>query len=201
MSFAFVYLDDILVASKDPSEHKHHLRNLFSLLSMHGISINRKKCVFRASQVKYLGHYVSSQGISPMPERVQALQDFLPPSSKLALQHYLGMLNYYRCFVPQLARKLAPLNAALAGGPKKDNNWTEDCQAAFVDSKEALARATLLSHPSPSAATTLSVDASNMAVGAELAQLSATGKSQPLAFFSKALSTPRRNTWLSTENC
>ena len=85
------------------------------------------------------------------------------------------------------------MNAALAGGPKKKEiEWTEDCQLAFVRSKEALVRATLLSHPSPSATTTLSVDASNTAIGAELAQLSATGKSQPLAFFSKALSSAEK---------
>ena len=148
--FAFVYLDDILVASKHPSEHKHHLCNLFSLLSMHGIAINRKKCVFGASQVKYLGHYVSSQGISLMPERVQALQDFPPPSTKLALQWYLGMLNYYKRFVPQLARTLAPLNA---GGPKKkDIVWTEDCQVSFVAPRKhwpALPSSPILPHWQP----------------------------------------------------
>ena len=81
---------------------------------------HRKKCVFGARQVKYLGHFVLVQAISPMPERVQAVQEFLPSSSKLALQCYLGMVNYYyRRLIPRLADILTLLNAAPAGGNKK----------------------------------------------------------------------------------
>ena len=127
---------------------------------MHGIAINRKKCVFGQDCVKYLGHMVSPAGISPMPERVQALQDFPPPSSKLALQRYLGMLNYYRRFVPHLASVLSPLHTLLAG-KKKEFPWAQEHDAALAASKAALVAATLLHHPSPSAETALHVDASN----------------------------------------
>ena len=113
VTYAFVYLDDILVASRDLSQHKHHLRELFSLLLLHGISINRKKCVFGQEQVKYLGHLVSSRGIAPLPARVQSLLEFPPPSTKLALQRFLGMLNYYRRFIPRLADKLTPIHLSL----------------------------------------------------------------------------------------
>ena len=94
INFAFIHLDDILVASPDHSTHMRHLRQLFELLSRNGISINRKKCAFGASTVKYLGHSVSKSGILPLPSRVDDLQAFPAPTSRLHVQRYLGMLNY-----------------------------------------------------------------------------------------------------------
>ena len=107
---AFVYLDDILIASLDMETHLTDLRRVFGLLDANGISINRKKCVFGQSEVRYLGHLIGSRGISPLPSRVDDLKKFPSPISKLGLQRFLGMLNYYRRFVPGLARVLAPLH-------------------------------------------------------------------------------------------
>ena len=95
ISFAFVYLDDILVASPDSEKHKEHLRELFALLEVNGININRKKCTFGQSEVRYLGHLVSGDGIQPLPSRVADLVAFPPPSTKLGVQRFLGMVNYY----------------------------------------------------------------------------------------------------------
>ena len=187
IDFAFVYLDDILIASQDEATHLQDLRKLFKLLDSHGISINKRKCVFGQPQVKYLGHLVGADGISPLPSRVTDLQEFPAPTSKLGLQRFLGMLNYYRRFVPGLAKILVPLNAATAGKPK-DFLWTEACQESFVQAKNALANATLLHHPSPFSETSLTVDASDKAVGAELSQRSRGGPWLPLAFFSKKMS-------------
>ena len=114
----FVYLDDILIASPDAETHKDHLRELFALLSAHGISLNRKKCVIGQAQVKYLGHEVDSKGISPLPSRVRDLQEFPQPSTKLGLQRFLGMINYYRWFLPKLSSIVTPLHAAITGAGK-----------------------------------------------------------------------------------
>ena len=67
--FVFVYLDDILVASKNLSEHNSHLRTVFQLLSDNGLVVNRAKCVFGAAELTYLGHLIE-KGISPLPSRV-----------------------------------------------------------------------------------------------------------------------------------
>ena len=121
VDFAFVYLDDILVASPDEETHKSHLRKLFSLLSSHGVFINRKKCHFARSEVQYLGHVVGERGILPNPARVQVIRDFQQPSTKVGLQRFLGMLNYYRRFVPHCSDVLEPLHAAVtAAGKAKD---------------------------------------------------------------------------------
>ena len=92
----FVYLDDILVASPDPQSHLRDLRSLFTLLSKHGITINRQKTRFGLPKVKYLGHWVTTQGILPLPDRISAIRDVPVPGSKVQLQRYRGMINYYR---------------------------------------------------------------------------------------------------------
>ena len=78
VNFAFVYLDDILIAGPDEEAHKDHLRQLFRLLSTHRVFINRKKCKFGCSEVPYLGHLVRTDGIRPNTDRVQAIREFRP---------------------------------------------------------------------------------------------------------------------------
>ena len=169
ISFAFVYIDDILVASPDAETHKKHLHELFQLLSVNGININRKKSVFGLPEVKYLSHLVNASGIRPLLSRVDDLIAFPPPDSKLRGQRFLGMINYYRRFVPKLAETLTLLHA-LAAAKTKSINWTPSCDAAFRDAKTRLSAAVLLHHPNPFSATSLIVDASEIAVGAELFQ-------------------------------
>ena len=111
ISFAFVYIDDILVASPGPQEHKQHLHELFRLLESNGIDINRKKCSFGQSEVRYLGHLVNCDGIRPLPLRVEDFRNLTAPDTRLSVQKFLGMVNYYRRFIPGMASILAPLNA------------------------------------------------------------------------------------------
>ena len=94
---------------------------LFKLLSSHGISINRKKCRFGLSEVQYLGHTVTPDGIRPNVERTQVIQEFRPSRSKVGLQCFIGMLNYYRRFMPKISNILEPLHQAVtAAGKSKD---------------------------------------------------------------------------------
>ena len=184
--FTFVYIDDILVASRSHEEHLEHLRQVFQLLSNNGLVINKAKCVFGASELDFLGHRVTAQGIRPLPDRVAALQDCASPTDRTGLQRFLGMMNYYHRFIPHVAGILAPLHAQ-ASGKGQTIQWSESCQTAFEKAKEALKEAVLLHHPHPDAPTSLTTDASNSALGAQLEQKQ--GHSWvPLAFFSRKLS-------------
>ena len=134
----------------------------------------------------FLGHHVSAIGIAPLPDRVAALRDSKPPQNRTSLQRFLGMINYYHRFLPELAPILAPLHAQ-ASGKGQSIEWSAECQASFDEVKEILARSVLLHHPLPDAPTSLTVDASSTAVGAQLEQRQ--GQSWvPLAFFSRKLS-------------
>ncbi|GFR61292.1 Pol polyprotein [Elysia marginata] len=184
--FAFVYLDDIVVASHSRQEHYQHLQQLFMLLFPNGLVINKAKCIFGSDQLDFLGHHVSAQGIAPLPDRVAALRDSKPPQNHTALQRFLGMVNYYHRFLPRIAPILAPLHAQ-ASGKGQNIDWSADCQESFNKVKEIPSRSALLYHPQPDAPTSLTGDASNTAVGAQLEQRQ--GRSWvPLAFFSRKLS-------------
>ncbi|GFO31282.1 Gag Pol polyprotein [Plakobranchus ocellatus] len=96
--FAFVYLDDILVASHSSQEHSQHLQRLFTLLSSNGLIINKAKCIFGADELDFLGHHVSADGITPLADRLVALRESRAPQNRTSLQRFLGMINYYHRF-------------------------------------------------------------------------------------------------------
>ncbi len=187
MSFLFVYLDDILVASTSMEEHLTHLRQLFERLSEHGLIVNPAKCQFGQPSITFLGHHVTPQGAVPLPARVEAVTGFPRPRTIKSLQEFLGMVNFYNRFLPHAAHLMRPLYEALRG--KKANSevdWSPERDKAFCAVKAALANAALLAHPSPSALIALTTDASDYAVGAVCEQWVG-GAWQPLAFFSKQL--------------
>ena len=190
LEFAFVYIDDILVASKDAVTHKQHLRLLFQRLQEHGLVVNVAKCQFGRSSLDFLGHRITRTGITPLPEKVDAITRFAQPTAVKGLQEFVGMVNFYRRFIPGAAQKMMPLFEALSGKPR-NLVWNEVMTKAFQDTKEALAKATLLAHPRQNAQISLTTDTSDLAIGAVLQQ-SVNGCLVPLAFFSQKLRTPER---------
>ena len=181
----FVYIDDILVASETEDEHLKDLKIVLDSLRENGLETNRKKCVLGCSSLEFLGYKVDVNGISPLPERVATIRQFKKPTSVKELQRFLGMINYYRRFIPRAAHHLHHLFDALKGKPK-DLVWDEGCDISFEATKEALAQATLLHHPKSGAHLALTTDASQFAVGGVLEQWGTKGW-EPLAFYSSKL--------------
>jgi cleavage and polyadenylation specificity factor subunit 1 len=177
-----------LVASKDEEEHRVHLRNVFTRLSSQGIQINPSKCVLGKASLEFLGHLVDKDGIRPLAEKVQVIQEFPQPTTQCELRRFLGLLNFYHRFIPGCAAILHPLNALLSPPSKKDApvQWTAEATVSFNQSKQALANASLLCHPQADAPTCVITDASNTAVGAVLQQFIGSVWS-PIAFFSRKL--------------
>ncbi len=118
LPFVFCYLDDIIVASHTLEKHRKHLRQIFTILQENGVQINPAKCVFAAAALEFLGHWVDQHGVRPLQRHVQAISDFPPPQDVKQLQQFLGMVNFYRRFLPGIARMLQPLTDALKGAPK-----------------------------------------------------------------------------------
>lgn len=190
LSFVFVYLDDILIFSNSPTEHKAHLRQLFERLQQHGLVLSLSKCQFGVTEIDFLGHKVNKNGVFPLKEKVQAILDFPKPATVKGLQEYLGMVNFYHRFVPSAAKIMQPLYGAVTQ-KKKALVWSATMESAFTESKQALASATMLVHPHHTAATSITTDASDTAVGAVLEQF-IDGSWKPLAFFSRQLRPPER---------
>ncbi|GFS86417.1 retrovirus-related Pol polyprotein from transposon 297 [Trichonephila clavipes] len=169
LPFCFVYLDDILCYSENAEEHRSHLRTIFQRLSSYGLKLNISKCVFGVTELIFLGHLITPDGIKPLPDKVQAVLDYKQPETVGSLRKFLGLLNFYRRFLPKAAEQQYLLSEFLKGSKgKKDSkplNWSSEAITAFQRCKQALADAALLAHPSPSAPLALHVDASDYAIG------------------------------------
>lgn len=189
LEFCFSYIDDILVASTSEEEHIKHLQIIFNRLREYSLVINPSKCIFGQKEVKFLGYLISTDGTRPLPDRIDDILKYKKPTSAKGLRQFLGMINFYRRFIPGASEAQAPLNVLLVPNLKGKTpiNWTPEATAAFENCKEKLASATLLAHPRDNAPLAIVSDASDTAVGATLQQFVNTGW-QPLAFFSKKLS-------------
>ena len=145
----FLYMDDVLVASRNHVEHQEDLCHVLQHLEEHGLVLNKEKCTFSASQVDYLGHVVDATGVRPLPARVAAISDFPPLSTKRELQRFLGMVNYYCRFISRAASILKPLTDAThgPGGCNTLVEWTQQLNSAFKQAKTALSDVAALAHP------------------------------------------------------
>ena len=137
---AFPYLDDIFIFSKGEAEHRVHLTLVLQRLQGAGLAANAEKCKFGKPKLDFLGHRVTAGSIELLPGRIQAIAEHPAPTNVKELQNFLGVMNFYRRFVPKAAQLHRPLTEALKGSPspKTPLEWTTEMQAAFQAAKDAL---------------------------------------------------------------
>lgn len=130
--------------------------------------INPSKCTFGATEVTFLGYNVSAEGIKTLESKVQAIKEFPQPKTVKELRRFLGMINFYRRFIPGAARMQAPLNNLLVGSVKGSHpvHIAGDSLLAFEKCKNSLSEAALLAHPDNNYQLGLVTDASDTALGA-----------------------------------
>ncbi len=182
---AYAYIDDVLIASPTKEQHLTDLGAVFERLSKYGIVINPNKCILGVSTLDFLGHNIDCHGITPLPDKVQAIHDFPQPNSQRQLRRFIGLVNFYHRFIPQCADLMKPLHSLLKGKTHKVT-WTDHALSAFNKTKETLANVSLLAYPKPDAPTCLMTDASDTAVGAVLQQ-KGNDVWQPISFFSRKM--------------
>ena len=180
------YIDDVLIASSSREEHIQHIHQVFERFRKYGVVINPIKCEFGKPEVDFLGHRINAAGISPLPEKTEAINNFPPPDTMRKLRRFLGMVNFYRRFIPNCAKTLQPLTDILTNVKNCDIELPDKARSAFTKIKTELANATNLSFVLPDSELCLACDASDHAVGSVLQQ-KVEGVWQPLAFFSKKL--------------
>ena len=184
------------MASKSRKEHIVHLREVLKKLRSAGLVLNLPKRTFCCSSVDFLGHVVSSQGIHPLAAKVEALRGHPQPNTVKELQQFLGLLNFYRKFLPSTAMVLDPLTEALNGSPAGPTRiqWSAAMLTAFKVAKNSLSTPAELAHPSPQAKLALVANASTTHVGAALHQQHCPGGPwEPLGFFSKKQNSAQAN--------
>lgn len=191
--FVLVYLDDILVFSKNEEDHAQHLHKVFEILRQHQLYAKLSKCAFGQSSLPFLGHIVGKDGIRVDPAKVDAITTWPTPTSQHDVRCFLGLANYYRRFVKGFSQLANPLTSLLA--ERSTFIWGPEQQQSFEALKAALSSAPILSAPdftSPFAVTTVSADASDFAIGAVLTQ----GEKDTLktiAYLSRKLNPAERN--------
>ena len=132
-----VYLDDILIAGQSKQEHLKTLDVVLQRMKDAGLRLKLPKCSFMTDSVEYLGHHISAEGIRPTKEKVRAIVDAPEPHNVSELRSFLGLVNYYGKFLPQLSTLLAPLNELLR--KEKKWKWGVEQAKAFQAAKTQLA--------------------------------------------------------------
>ena len=189
-----IYLDDILLYSPSLDVHLETLDKVLTRLGEFGLKIKGKKCSLFQSEVTYLGHVVSAEGISVDKDKVQKVLDWPVPINSDELRSFLGLASYYRRFVRDFSSLAAPLHALLPptgrGKCKKPVHsfvWSEEAQKAFDVLKLALTSVPVLRYPDFSRSFILEIDASLKGLGACLLQEDSEGIPHPIAYASRGL--------------
>ena len=186
-----VYLDDILITGTTPEEHLHNLDLVLNRLQSAGLRLKSKKCSFMLTSVEYLGHVIDSVGLHPTQAKVKAIKEAPNPKNVAELHSFLGLINYYGKFLPNLSATLAPLYKLL-----KQNTrwcWEEPQITTFQKAKDALQSSSLLVHYDSAKPLTLACDASPYGIGAVISHKFEDGSEQPIGFASRTLSPAEKN--------
>ena len=128
-TFAFGYLDDILIFSPDIKTHLYHIEILFQRLREAKLKLKESKCNFLKKHVQYLGHLISGEGIEPVPEKLESIKQMPIPRTPKEVKQFLGLIGYYIKFIPKFSDVARPLTNLT----KKDvpYEWTPECTKTF----------------------------------------------------------------------
>lgn len=181
--FCTAYLDDILIYSRTRSEHEEHLRLVLTALREARLHAKISKCEFFVTETKFLGLIVGRDGIRMDPEKVKTVRDWQTPTCLTDVQAFLGFGNFYRRFIRDYSKIIAPLTRLT----KKDTAfaWTEECEASFQSLKTAFTTAPVLAPFDWEKDVVLETDASDYVSAGVLSQVGDDGVLRPVAFFSK----------------
>jgi len=178
-------MDDILVHGHNQQEHDQRLMTVLEHLKQAKLTLNRDKCSFSVSSVKFLGQVIDSSGIHPDPQKLEAIQLMTSPKPLSEVRRFLGMANQLGKFLPSLAEMSKPLRDLLS--KKNMWSWGEPQEEAFQAVKKALSSSPILSFYRSDRDTVISADASSFSVGSILLQKQSDGSWKPVAFASRAL--------------
>ena len=167
-SFAMGYLDDIIIFSKTEEEHLQHLKEIFLRLCKFGLKMNREKCSFFKKHIQYLGHLVSEKGFELLPEKLESICKMPAPRTAKEVKQFLGLIGYYRKFIPRFADISRPLTKLSHHNIVFE--WTDQCAKAFNHLRELLMEYPILRYPNPMQGYILYTDASRIGWSGVLTQ-------------------------------
>jgi hypothetical protein len=184
--FVVVFIDDILVYSKNDDEHTEHLHIVLQRLRDHRLYAKLSKCDFWLREIKFLGHTISLDGISVDPEKVQEVMNWKPPTTVRQIRSFLGLTGYYRQFISDFSRIAKPMTELLKKGVEYE--WSQKCEEAFHTLRHHLTTAPVLAQPDNTKSFEVYCDASGTGLGCVLMQ-----DNKVIAYASRALRPHEQN--------
>jgi len=166
--FVVVFIDDILIYSKSEKEHEEHLRIVLGILREKKLFAKLSKCEFWLSEVKFLGHVISQEGVAVDPSKVEAVLAWERPSTVSEIRSFLGLAGYYRRFIQGFSQIAYPLTRLTRKG--KSFEWDNNCERSFQELKHRLTSAPVLIIPDPQYVFITYTDASKKGLGCVLMQ-------------------------------
>uniref|UniRef100_K7EYA7 Gypsy retrotransposon integrase-like protein 1 n=1 Tax=Pelodiscus sinensis TaxID=13735 RepID=K7EYA7_PELSI len=191
-AFAVAYIDDIVIFSTTWEQHLKHVQAILKTLAEAGLTANPKKCKFGRREVSYLGYTVGGGRLKPLVDKVSAVRDWPLPTTKRQIRQFLGLAGYYRRFIADFATLAAPLTDMTRNNQPQKVRWTERGRQAFDTIKRRLVSAPILRQPDFSRPFILQTDASEVGLGAVLAQ-EVEGGEHPILYLSRKLFDREKN--------
>ena len=190
-SSCLVYVDDVVIPGKAFEDHLRNLESVLSRLRAANLKLQPSKCAMARKKVRFLGHVISSEGISTDPEKTSKVATWPAPTCKRDVQQFLGLANYYRRFIKNFAEIAKPLHQLTE--KTHSFSWTDQCQVAFDELRCRLTSTPVLVFPDPAAPFILDTDASSSGIGAVLSQVrDGQERTRVVAYASRVLSKPER---------
>jgi Reverse transcriptase (RNA-dependent DNA polymerase)/RNase H-like domain found in reverse transcriptase len=187
-----VYIDNILIYSDTPEEHRKHVKEVLQRLRKQKLYAKAEKCEFHRDTVEYLGYILSPTGLTMAEDKISAIQDWPEPRKVKDVQSFLGFANFYRRFIYNYSNITVPLMHLTRKGTPW--NFTDECRSTFETLKKAFTMAPILSFWIPESQLVLETDASDYTLAAILSIVSPdNGEIHPIAFHSRTFSAPELN--------
>ena len=185
-----VYLDDIIVFSRDLKQHLERCKIVFRRLREAGLKLKVSKCNMIRDQVQFLGHIVSREGIATDPEKIEKVENWPQPRNLHDVKAFYGLCSYYRKFVKDFAKIAAPMTKLMK--PENKFEWSQECEESFNELKQRLISSPILALPRQEGRFVLDTDASNFAIGGVLSQIQ-DGQERVIAYGSRSLTKEEKN--------
>ena len=191
LSFAMVYLDDVIVYSETPEDHLTWLQAVFDHFAHHWLKLKLSKCHFFREEILYFGHEISAKGMLPGQKGIEEITHMGPPTTYTGIRKFIGAVGYFRHIIKNFARIAKPLNDLLGCGNSKLKNHpvslTAAAEEAFHTLKKKCAMAPVLAFADLKKPFLLETDASKYGLGTVLQQVQEDGRYHPVAYVSRAL--------------
>ena len=191
LTYALIYLDDIVVFSDTEKEHVKRLAAVFECFHEHGLKLKPSKCEFFKEEINYLGHRVSANGMIPGTDNLDGIAAMAPPTTATGIRQFLGATGFYRRFIKGYVRITQPLNDLISDKNSKLKletvKLTVAALRAFHQLKMRCITAPVLAFADFEKPFHLETDASKDGLGAVLSQKQPDGKFHPVAYASRSL--------------